>query len=161
VVVDSAGESESTAKKMTETGLGSWAKNIRNIGELAGAKKADVEEIEGIFKNTEYIRLFEQHYAKAYPKCVLPTEAEILEQQKTASEKLTKTIDRLLKEMNPEMRNTDGREIGLDKTGISQCGYERLAAGDNSLFTKETENRFIKIFAAIEQTFTNEIGQEE
>lgn len=160
VLVDSVGESDSTVKKMTESGLGSWAKNIKSIGEVAGVKKPTVvDEIEGIFKPEEYTKLFTDYYSEAYPDCILPSVEEVLEKQKTTP-KITKAICALLIEKNPILLTEDGKPISLDKTGIAQFAYKELSKVRTARFSKETENRFIKIFENIEKTFNNAIDPE-
>lgn len=158
VVVDSTGESESTARKMTDSGLGSWAQNIKSVGELAASKKSSIDEIEALFKKEEYIKAFEGFYAEMYPKCVLPTAEEILEKNKTTT-KITKVIEELLVEKNPDVKIDGNSPIALDKTGIAQYVYKSLLEGDGVKFSKETETRFSKLFENIEKTFTTDISE--
>lgn len=156
VIVDSSAEAESTAKKMTETGLATWTKNVKSVGDLAGAKKGAIEEIEGVFKPEEYIKVFEAYYAKEYQKCKLPTQAEILEKHKSES-KITKAIGELLAEKNPTEITAEGKPIALDKTGIAQYVYQSLSSGSSSLFGQDTEGKFVKIFENLEKFFNYQI----
>lgn len=158
VIVDSAAESTTTAKKMTDTGLGSWTNNVRSVGEAAGGNKKDAEEIEGIFKPEEYVALFEGFYAEEYPDCMLPTLEEVLEKQKTVP-KLTKAMSALLCSKNPQKETNEGKAIELDKTGIAQYAYKLLAGGTSS-FSKDTENRFGKILENIDKTYDNQVAVE-
>jgi predicted ATP-dependent endonuclease of OLD family len=160
VLVDSANESKSTAKKMTETGLGSWTKNIKSVGDVAGIKSpAVVDEIEGLFKPEEYFRLFQDYYIETYPDCKLPT-VEEMTLKLVAGAKITKVLGVLLTEKNPSLTTEDGMPIMLDKTGIAQFTYKSLNKGGASRFSKETENKFLKLFENIEKTFDNEIEVE-
>jgi hypothetical protein len=159
VVVDSASESESTAKKMTESGLGSWSQNIKSVGELATNKKSTIEEIEGLFKKEEYIKAFENFYKETYPECTLPSSEEILEKNKTVP-KITKAIEELLLEKNPDVKiKGSSSSIVLDKTGISQYVYKALVENNSLHLSKETESKFSKLFDNIEKTFSTPVEE--
>lgn len=152
VVVDSAAEADGIAKKMTDTGFGTWTRNIKSVGVLAQPKKPDILEIEALFKPSEYLDLVGMHYGSNFPDCKLPNILDVSEKMKDSG-KLTKALNELLVLKNPDMKMPNGKPISLDKTGIAQTFYKLLARKEASFVSKETEARFSRLLENLDKMF--------
>jgi predicted ATPase len=154
-IVDSAAEAEVSRKKMTETGLGTWTKNLRSISDLVTKRPSAVSEIEGVFSPSEYYKCFVEFYSENYSGCKLPSYSDV-DAEELKGEKFTKVLSSRLAALNPNTLTEIGKPIALDKTGIAQHIYARLCNSTSSAFSKETEGKFARILENVDKTFANE-----
>lgn len=161
VLVDTGKKLEELNKQIGSSGLAKWAHKVTHLGALIGVNNVENAEaqnvdIEDLFTKDEFFHDFIEYYSVSYPNVALPSLDEFREE--TINRRAVEGIELLLQKQNPDIK-INGKDITLDKPGVAQHVYYKLANG-TSKYSEETGRKFRAVLKETDNLF-KKVPQQE